>query len=341
MTDGQPERGAMKDVDLSRLVRLIVGVLTPAAVFYVIGFVVTQAYVIETKLQASFWFTESFYREAGARFLLDVLLSIALLPHLFIVLSALFILCFPSVTHVAWRQAPSAPSGLLAIARNVLRKDVTFIVTLLIVLGGVVFILRDCGTAACSRVLEIPDWLFSSRWLAAERILLSDERPLLGPMALFLALAVPSVVVLGLLSYRLLAVRGEAGAGQGAAQKTDRRRPMPAKSRLLAGFLLLSSFVVMAAYIPIAYGAYFYDFTVVSLVDSGKCANRQLFVPTQCFLLGRFDTRYILIGREVELGSMDETPQRIYIKQVDNLEPFSIESRNGVPLRSLAQIREY
>jgi len=331
----------VKDLDLAKLVKLILGVLTPAAVFYVIGYVVTQAYVIETKLQASFWFTESFYREAGARFLLDVLLSVALLPHLFILLSALFILCFPSATHAAWRRAPSANPGLLAVARSVLTKDLAFVVGLLVALGGVVFILRDCGTAACSRILLTPDWLFTSQWLATERILLSDERPLLGPMALFLALAVPSVVAIGLLSYRLLAARGATGADSGAAPKSDRRRPMPAKSRLLAAFLLLSSFVVLAAYIPIAYGAYFYDFTVVSLVDSGKCANRQLFVPTQCFLLGRFDTRYILIGREVELGSMDETPQRIYIKQVDNLEPFSIESRNGVPLRSLAQIREY
>jgi len=175
-------------------------------------------------------------------------------------------------------------------------------------------------------------------------------------MALFLAFAIPAVTALGVLSYRLLSVRGAAPETDAENAKAGRARSVPAKSRPLIAFLVVSSFVLLAAYLPIAYGTYFYDFVVVSLVDRSKCAvetsaakaraggDRQQFEPTQCYLLGRFDTRYILIGRELRANASNpkavhETGQRIYIKQVSQLEPFSIDSTGGVPLRGLVPIR--
>lgn len=349
----------MKELDVRGLVKLVLGVMTPAAVFYVIGYVVTQAYVITTKLQASFWFTERFYREAGARFLLDVLLSVALLPHVFVALSALLILCFPEMPTPGPRRQASGPAGVLAWARAIPPRNVTFAAVLVVALGGVVSILEDCGTNECAwTTLHMPDWFFSSDWVFGKaEIILSDQYPLLRSMALFLALAIPAVAALGVLSYRLLSVRGEAEADPGSARKVRRARLVPSKSHVLAGFLVVSSFVLLAAYVPIAYGTYFYDFIVVSLVDRSKCAvetsaakaraagGRQEFEPTQCYLLGRFDTRYILIGREIRTNAPDgqpmrETGQRIYIKQVNALEPFSIDSTGGVPLRGLVPIRD-
>jgi hypothetical protein len=349
----------MKDLDAPGLVKLVVGVTTPAAAFYVIGYVVTQSYVISTRLQASFWFTERFYREAGARFLLDVLLSIALLPHVFIAFSALFILCFPEMPQPRQRQQAFGLSGVLARVRAIPPRNVIFAAVLLVALGGIAFILDDCGTSDCSwTTVHMPDWFFSNEWVfgSAETVW-SDQYPLLRSTSLFLALTVPTVATLGVLSYRLITVRGEPEAGPGNARKPGRARPVPSKSHLLAAFLVVSSFVLLTAYIPIVYGTYFYDFVVVSLVDRSKCAvetsaakppaadGRRQFEPTQCYLLGRFDTRYILIGREIpanasEGQAMRETGQRIYIKQVNELEPFSIESTGGVPLRGLVPIRD-
>ena len=103
----------MKEINALGLIKLLLGTLAPAAVFYGVGYTITRAYVTTTGLQASFWFTEAFYREAGGRFVLDILIAVALLPHLFIPLSALFIVLFPGEMRPAgrYRSPRSAAAG--------------------------------------------------------------------------------------------------------------------------------------------------------------------------------------------------------------------------------------
>jgi hypothetical protein len=52
----------MKAFDAIGVIEVVVRVLTPAAVFYATGYVITEAYVATTGLQASFWYNESFCR---------------------------------------------------------------------------------------------------------------------------------------------------------------------------------------------------------------------------------------------------------------------------------------
>jgi hypothetical protein len=48
-----------------------------------------------TGFQASFWFTDAFYRDAGARFLLDSIASILMAPQLSLPLALMLIVLFP------------------------------------------------------------------------------------------------------------------------------------------------------------------------------------------------------------------------------------------------------
>jgi hypothetical protein len=353
----------MKDIDVAGLIKLVVGILTPAAVFYAVGYVITQAYVTTTGLQASFWFTEAFYREAGARFLLDIVEALALLPHLFIPLSALFIVLFPGDMQALWRYKHTGLRGRLGLRRSLVVREAMFLVVVLVAVGVLVFVLKDCGDHRCATLLEAPGWLFTSWWLfreAQDKWLL--QQPFLYPMAIFLALAIPTAVTLGLWAYRVLWAGPDVGQDRALPPKGEfegaPRTPHP-----LTAFLIASMFVVLTFYIPIAYGAYFYDFVVVWIVNTDKCSTESestAATPTtsegnrpagaqekpkllECYLLGRFETRYILIGREERInpsskGSVEQTDHRIYIKQVDKLEPFAIESRKPTPLRSLTTI---
>jgi hypothetical protein len=44
-----------------------------AVVFYVLGFTVVQTYVYKNELGGMFWFTNAFYGDAGAKFLLEMI----------------------------------------------------------------------------------------------------------------------------------------------------------------------------------------------------------------------------------------------------------------------------
>jgi hypothetical protein len=345
----------MKDIDVVGLIKLLIGALAPAAVFYAFGYVITRAYVVSTGLQASFWFTESFYREAGARFLLDIVVAMALLPHLFIPLSALLLVLLPGEVPARWRGWFADLSRRLGVARVVVLREAAFALLVLLAVSAIVFVLIDCGAHRCATLRDAPRRLFTSSWLLVEA---EDkwlvQQPSLFPMVIFLALAVPTTLTLGLWAYRILTGGPSTALEPKRPPKNNAKAGTVETAHPIAAFLVASTFVVLTFYIPIAYGAYFYDFVVVRLVNSDKCAvqpepktgtnavegggsspgagdDAADIKPIECYLLGRFDeTRYILIGRD-----QLDTERKIYIKQVTQLEPFAIESWVSTPLRTL------
>jgi hypothetical protein len=345
----------MKDIDVVGLIKLLIGALAPAAVFYAFGYTITRAYVVSTGLQASFWFTENFYREAGARFLLDIVVAMALLPHLFIPLSALLLVLLPGEVPARWRGWFADLSHRVGFAKVVVLREAAFALLVLLAVSAIVFVLIDCGAHSCATLRDAPRWLFTSSWLLTEA---EDkwlvQQPSLFPMVIFLSLAVPTTLTLGVWAYRILMGGPSTAADPKCSPKIDAKAGTVETAHPIAAFLVASTFVVLTFYIPIAYGAYFYDFVVVRLVNSDKCAVQTKpktganagegggsspgpgddaadIKPIECYLLGRFDeTRYILIGRD-----QLDTERKIYIKQVTQLEPFAIESWVSTPLRSL------
>lgn len=336
----------MKDIDVVGLIKLLIGALAPAAVFYAFGYVITRAYVVSTGLQASFWFSEGFYREAGARFLLDIVVALALLPHLFIPLSALFLVLLLGRGPAQWRRRFAELQRRLGLTRTAFLRNAAFGGLVLVAVAAIVLVLISCGANSCGAMRDPPRWLFTSRWLlAGAEQKWTEQQPTLFPMVIFLALAIPTTVTLGLWAYRML-TGGHQDSSETGQLALEQAAPPGRAPHPIAAFFVASALVVLTFYIPIAYGAYFYDFVVVRLVNADKCGvpGEAKYAPsvakggasagfqvTDCYLLGRFDeSRYILIGREDE-GS----ERKIYIKQVTDLEPFAIESWISTPLRSL------
>ena len=215
----------------------VIGLLAPAALFYAIGYVITQAYVINVGLNGTFWFNEFFYREAGAKFVLDIVAAVALLPHVFILLSAALFLFFPTAGAGGWRDrlferrsvdpSSSRPAPRLPNFVPVISARVRFWIFLAIIaaaLGSIVLLTRLAAAEATEPdfALRIRGFekLFADYWLLPEQIRqhFFDAKPLLYPTAILLAVAVPVLMAFAGLAY--CAFRGTEDVG-GAAPRAQ------------------------------------------------------------------------------------------------------------------------
>lgn len=187
--------------------------------------------------------------------------------------------------------------------------------------------------------------LFSAYWFLPEatRRHFRDAKPLLYPTAILLAIAMPVLVALGGLAYCAFRGREQGGAG------TRPSHALKQHLRRTVGMIWLVATVMLGSYVAVAYGGLFYDFTAVPLIDREKClpvgkdepSTRDGTVILQCFLVGRFDRWYILLGWERRKDdSVSQAP--IYVKQVEGLEPFSLLTGPGSPVRGiLRQLPEF
>lgn len=342
------------------VIRVVAGVLAPPAAFYAVGYLIIHAYVSTTRLMAGFWFTESFYRDAGATFLIDILMSVALLPHVFLTLSALLIALFPGETDggARWLGYSGFYFQLSGRVRPVLRRR-AFYGSVALALLLAVRALQDCQALRCDLPYLAP-WFTSAAWVVGDETLghWLDYRPRLLGTALFFALTIPTLVALGVLALRVL-LRQMPAPGQAMAVH---------ETHPFAALLLAGAFAVLTVFLPVSYGAVLYDLTGVSLVDKARCmkdppqADGQADTANaadpgvsveECYLVGRFDTRYILIGKQVRTeratagagggpgdpaplpGGYERISHSLYIKQIDRLEPFEVEPQRPRPLRDV------
>ncbi|MFN7572895.1 MAG: hypothetical protein ACK5TK_15820, partial [Betaproteobacteria bacterium] len=126
-------------------------------------------------------------------------------------------------------------------------------------------------------------------------------------------------------------------------------------SRPLAARFWLVATRGVGSYGARGYGAFFFDVGAVPLVDAEKCrpvaaagdgkagsgqsqgeagdATDTRDAIVDCYLVARFDERYILFGWQTGPAGAGSAP--IYVKQVRDLEPFSLAINPGLPLRSL------
>lgn len=328
--------------------------LAPAAAFYAVGYLIIHAYVRTTKLFATFWLQESQYREAGAAFLIDILMSAALLPHVFLAMAALLIGLFP--TELDGRGRRYGFGGfhfrLTLVVDPLLRRRVFYAV---ICIGVVIVAVTLLHTPTVTE--SIPDAFLVGWWMLGDKVLDDWQRnlqPNLKAGALFFAVAIPLLVALGALATRVLRA---AFAVQGGAEDPVHDRSSPSGRREahpFAALLLAGAFVALSVFIPVGYGVRFYDTVVIPLNDPKRCAdNAAAPSPQDCYLLGRYDTRYVLIGiGEVKNDQAGEpagpnaavapfagvvSSQKLYIKQVaaasTGLEPFTVNPMNAIAAR--------
>jgi len=346
--------------DLRKAVDLLTAVaalLAPAAVFYALGYIIIQAYVAAVQVNATFWFNEYFYREAGANLLLAAIGAVVLLPHVFIPLSVLLFLFLPG-REGGWRDrlfdsralhAAAGSSGIgigsfpLSISRRA--RSLIFLGIVLTLVGIIVLLLRNAeisSSAESEGRWQRVGWFFSDEWVFPRWFLdqLDVARPLRHPTAVLLALAVPALVALGGRAYG--AFRGSKAEAQGQ----DAPGPMARGAHPLSGSIWLVSTLMLGTYVAVGYGAFFYDVGAVPMVDPEECrpaspgedATNGAAADTRirdCFMLARFDDRYILFGWQTPSEGQGRGVAPIYVKQVKDIEPLSVSISAGFPLRSL------
>lgn len=351
--------------DLLEVLRRLAGLLAVPAAFYAVGYLIVFAFVLSTRLQAWFWFTEAFYREAGAMFLIDALMSLALLPQVFVVLSALLIALFPAASgrgllaagvpaqHGAGR--PGLPVAVMPVLRQLCFFGVLAAGALLTAV-----VLRGCSHWIC----QPPKGAFVGAWVLGPSALDAyfARQPAMYRGATFFAVALPTLIALGMLTLRAWMSEIQPPVSDGDGTQAQ-QAPAPRRAHPLAVLLLTSAFAVLAVVIPVGYGTQFFDLVAAPVANPQQCveagrsssshdAGSAAAATTglDCYLLGKFDAHYILIGREYEIAralSPDASPypaaipQRIYVKQVSMLEPFSIKATEPMSVRNLTAISAY
>lgn len=340
-----PEPATQTRFDLKKALDLIAAaaaLLAPTAIFYAAGYIVIQTYVVAVRVNATFWFTEHFYREAGASLLLAAIGAAVLLPHVLVPLAAALMLLFPAAAGPGWRDRVWARAAAAGIGLSPRLRRRLFMTILLLAVAAVwtLFALahptglpvsRQAWAAA--RLLFTDQWIFPA-WFVGN---LDVAKALRYPTAVLFALAVPVLAALAALAFCALRDCARARAAPPAA---------PPAPRPVAALLWLVATLVFGSYVAIGYGAFFFDVGAVPLVDAQKCrpvaaggdkvegggagARGEII---DCYLLARFDERYILFGWQAGQAGTGSAP--IYVKQVRDLEPFSLSINPGLPLRTL------
>jgi hypothetical protein len=345
------EPAGLARFDLKKALDLIAAVaalLAPAAIFYAVGYIVIQTYVVAVRVNATFWFTEHFYREAGASLLLAAIGAAVLLPHVLVPLAAALLLLFPAAAGPGWRERVWARLDGAGIRLSPPLRRRLFMTILLLAVAAVWLLFAAAQPTglpasrqawAAARLLFTDQWIFPA-WFIAN---LDVAKSLRYPTAVLFALALPVLGTLAALA--ACAVRDCVRARE--APPATLRAPRP-----LAALLWLVATLVFGSYVAIGYGAFFFDVGAVPLVDAEKCrpvaqagggkagsgqgqdsATDTRDAIIDCYLLARFDERYILFGWQAGPAGAGSAP--IYVKQVRDLEPFSLAINPGLPLRSL------
>lgn len=93
----QTKTPSMEKLTLVKAVGLLSGIV---GVFYALGFAVVQSYVYKNGFEGLFWFTNEFYRDAGANFLLEIVRAPLIAPHIFLPYLFVLLLLLPKTENL-------------------------------------------------------------------------------------------------------------------------------------------------------------------------------------------------------------------------------------------------
>lgn len=245
-----------------------------AAVFYAVGFTTVQSYVYRYPLDGMFWFTSEFYRDAGAKFLLEFVRTPLVAWYVFFpYLIALYQLV-PREDRLRLAPAGNRP----ALASQWLKVSALGAVLALTYVAALAFDVV-LGTAIGARVI---DFLFvrigdGEVWLTAKSLA-------------FFSLTAPVVIVSTAFLWRY---RGCLRAHGGANRRFY--------EMMLAGYL------VFVAVLPISYGFHLYDWRIVPVKQPAALTARLDTAGDrpermQAWLLGEFGGKYVFLTKTSPLS---------------------------------------
>ncbi|MDH4276041.1 MAG: hypothetical protein OEW08_13485 [Gammaproteobacteria bacterium] len=236
----------------------VLGMLGGAvALFYLIGYVIVQSYVAANGLEGVLLPSPEFYRDAGAKFLLDLVRAPLTTGYFF----------FPYLYMLWWVLAPKADNiGTRDHEKLALtRRDYVQLVALVVwvILTYVLAVMYDffAGQAWYVDFMRV----FVGTAKTGETL----SRAAVG----FFNLVTPAVLVLGYVVYHVY---------QWVQKELLPRRVFP---------WFLTFYIIYVAVLPISYGMSIYDLRVIPVVSAADGDNKALWESTSAhepWLLGEF-----------------------------------------------------
>lgn len=293
----QTTTSSIEQLTLVKTVGLLGGIV---GVFYALGFAVVQSYVYKNGFEGLFWFTNEFYRDAGGNFLLEMIRTPLLAPHIFLPFLFVLLLLLPKTENLmVQKNEGSVMSPKQWIKMGVLSSIVIvvyFSVLLFDYYGYTVFF------------TNLIDNIFMG---GSESYLIDTKRSLF-----FFCLTTPLAISLTVFLYRF---RDCLKAGS--------------RSRSVYGMLFMA-YLIFLTIVPIAFGMHLYDLKLVAVKEpqllpgyaekfTGGSSSHKVW------LLGEFRNKYIFFTKS---GYMKQGLIETF--DIDQIKTLKLDPNRAASLRT-------
>lgn len=245
----------------------VLGVLgTAAVVFYAVGFITVQTFLQKNGYEGMFWLTTEFYRDAGAKFLLELVRAPLMAWYFF----------FPYMAALYVMLVPEAGKLLGPAAKGLRDRNFWRCLGLIAAIAVTYVFALVYGSLLLSKSFaKFVDFVFFD----PTGELAQQYKQSLA----FFSIVTPVMLVGGIFLYRFYDALKSRG-----------------RERSLYNLVALS-YAVFLAIVPIAYGMHLYDWRAVGVKDPSSLGGRYsdpTRVPEKMWMVGEFGGRYVFLRGE-------------------------------------------
>lgn len=268
--------------------KIVAGFGGAAALFYALGFTVVQSYVYKNGFEGMFWFTNEFYRDAGAVFILDLIRVPMLAPFVFFPYFFVLFLLIPKEENLRLFKETGTPVSKA--------HWIKVLVLLAVMAFTAIVALYYEDILGKKFVIQLIDLLRRSN----EHTAAQPEQSLA-----FCCLVTPIVAVWAVFLYKqwkclLPGCRGREFYGS-----------------------ILILYMVFLFIIPVTYGFYLYDVKIVPIKDAqlvgGQTDPAQGGTNDEIWLLGEFGEKYVFFRKVKNKLSTQGIIETYDVKEIKHL----------------------
>lgn len=237
-----------------------------AAVFYALGFTVVQTFVYRHRLDGLFFFSNEFYHDAGAAFLLDMVRAPMLAFYLFLPYLLLLFRLMPATD--------SLKKPLIAVKILRLTRAESYGLLLLSLMGLTAGVMSFYSELAFSLTgVRLTNFLFIDPTGANE--------PRIKGALLFFLLTTPLMIA----GARFLYLCGRAGLSKISVHRRYE--------------IFVLGYALFVAAIPVVYGIHLYDWKIIPVRDPNFSVrpNAVSGGTDRYYLVGEFSGKYVFLRR--------------------------------------------
>jgi hypothetical protein len=287
--------------DMGQGIKVLGAIGGAAVVFYAVGFVTVQSFLFRNGYEGMFWITTEFYRDAGAKFVLEMVRAPLTAWYFFLpYLALLYVLFVPRRDDLNF-AAEAWPQRLLHNAQCfglVAAMAATYVVALNF---GECLGYKPFATLISGVFIDPTGGASES----------------LKQSLAFFCIVMPMTLAVAIFLFKFYPALKPGAAGRAWYQFTA------------------LSFVVYLAVIPISFGMHLYDWKVVAVKEPRALGERYEaphITPSQMWFVGEFGGRYVFLRQDVN------SPQRIFDSvDMKEIKQLNIDLRDTGSLKYLLE----